>query len=1270
MNHKPIRTYERKTSKTPFLNSLALSTISSKRYNPVENCHFNQSNDSLCYDPFETTFDRVAKGVIIPPKPLNIDQNDSWKGNSSDSDIVSNTSIKSSKHLKHNDVSDSTYISLANKYKQPKKSEQKVMISKGTLRSSKRVKVTSKKDKTQSEKKQSRKRQVNRVRRKKAQEEFRSNTHTCNEMSHINSNTVDNMKDVLYKNDICPNHHEYLHQNNLEISKTSQKNSFTTNEYSAEFKYMANYKQVIKPCFVKLNACTVHNYMLNCKKISQNMHDVLYNVESICTGTLRTKINISKKQNAISQSVSTEYNDFRNFKHTSIKQCYVSLCDNIVKNWYILKNKRNMKDSINIRNESNVLHSVTFHNPSEIALNCNKCIKLPSNYMKENKDLIEDSFKKNHLKVEELKIRKFVKEYDTVSNEKKHNIISSTPLSKHVKPSNCSIIFSPINSNICDNWGQECSLAIVKDDVFNTDQKDSHSFIMSESYKFESVDIQKQQRKVSLSSQKSPISINAADKNKLTSYKDNIHITQKYETKCKIETENPYSLNISIASTDQSRSLFDDTKYNHVHSAKEVGNNIEKEYSTNALGCKKIDMVDSFADACLKQKQLLDANEITDTNLQRTPYVYITRNLNLNNVTHMKQEYKNESQRIYDTEINTTEMISRNFDDEVVNFSKHSLFDKSQNNIVEACVLPTRLQDSIRIGKRIQYPKWHLSMSNISDNLNNESTQSNNEVVCHVATDKVSDIQPTMYNSDHSKNMINSSFDFFESVDGTIQLYNSTNKQMEKSVFLKPGKCWARSLSILNNINNGSNLHKLSIGKGKKWRHSVRDLLDMQKQGISEESYLNKKDDTDIFSNKFNAANISDSNCDKKSNLTNHDRFSKRISMRVVLNNLSIKSDIKDTPFLEAFGIIEKSPNLKQAYRKDSLTYDDQIIKHSATARDVILQRCSQNDYMHFSDCFPDSYLEHCHKIGEGVYGEVFLHEYGGKKSVIKIIPIEGKQLVNGEPQKKFNEILSEIVIAKELDNLRLNATYKTSGFVEVKNISCIIGKYPKKLIELWNVYDNDKASDNDCPSMFDETQLYIALELGHGGEDLEAFVFQTAEETYALFLQIALALAVAEKALEFEHRDMHWGNILVQNTKEPYIYYDMDGKEIKLPSHGVKMSIIDFTLSRMLYQGCCIYNDLALDPALFTAHGEYQFEIYRLMRDKIQNNWQKFEPYTNVLWLHYILDKMITAVRYKKKNLKIHRHAIIKLRKFKDTILNYDSAIDFVINSNNVTYL
>jgi len=94
-------------------------------------------------------------------------------------------------------------------------------------------------------------------------------------------------------------------------------------------------------------------------------------------------------------------------------------------------------------------------------------------------------------------------------------------------------------------------------------------------------------------------------------------------------------------------------------------------------------------------------------------------------------------------------------------------------------------------------------------------------------------------------------------------------------------------------------------------------------------------------------------------------------------------------------------------------------------------------------------------------------------------------------------------IVYRELDNLRLNNTCRTTGFVEVKSIKCIIGKYPEKLIKHWNIYDEAKKSDNDCPLIFGENQLYIVFELGHGGEDLEAFVFQTAKETYSLFLQV-----------------------------------------------------------------------------------------------------------------------------------------------------------------------
>lgn len=63
--------------------------------------------------------------------------------------------------------------------------------------------------------------------------------------------------------------------------------------------------------------------------------------------------------------------------------------------------------------------------------------------------------------------------------------------------------------------------------------------------------------------------------------------------------------------------------------------------------------------------------------------------------------------------------------------------------------------------------------------------------------------------------------------------------------------------------------------------------------------------------------------------------------------------------------------------------------------------------------CVPKRILTRCRKIGEGVYGEVFMYKsLEGQCRVMKVIPLEGDMLVNGEQQKKFEEIISEIVIA------------------------------------------------------------------------------------------------------------------------------------------------------------------------------------------------------------------------------------------------------------------
>lgn len=60
---RPLRTYERKTAKKPFTN-LPSPVILIRKYNPVENNRSNEICSDSIGDPFETTFDRIAKGAV------------------------------------------------------------------------------------------------------------------------------------------------------------------------------------------------------------------------------------------------------------------------------------------------------------------------------------------------------------------------------------------------------------------------------------------------------------------------------------------------------------------------------------------------------------------------------------------------------------------------------------------------------------------------------------------------------------------------------------------------------------------------------------------------------------------------------------------------------------------------------------------------------------------------------------------------------------------------------------------------------------------------------------------------------------------------------------------------------------------------------------------------------------------------------------------------------------------------------------------------------
>ncbi|CEF98084.1 Domain of unknown function DUF3635 [Ostreococcus tauri] len=294
-------------------------------------------------------------------------------------------------------------------------------------------------------------------------------------------------------------------------------------------------------------------------------------------------------------------------------------------------------------------------------------------------------------------------------------------------------------------------------------------------------------------------------------------------------------------------------------------------------------------------------------------------------------------------------------------------------------------------------------------------------------------------------------------------------------------------------------------------------------------------------------------------------------------------------------------------------------------------------------------------KIGEGTYGEAYRGEDG---VVMKIVPMGGEALVNGEVQMGPNEIRSETSILKALTKLREHVKDEieknfTDGFIRLIDASVCRGPYSKKLLEAWDKYAVTGETENETPGNLPSNQLYISFACEDGGIDLEHFNLRSAKEMVALLFQIVVALSVAEEECQFEHRDLHWGNVLIKRVRTKEKVARINGVDINIQTSGLDVAIIDFTLSRLTTGEGDVFCDLNADPELFTGpKGHCQSETYRRMKRVTKGKWSTYNPKTNALWIHYLTDVIL-----EQKDFPISVEEKHELVAFRKRALEYESA-------------
>ncbi|KAJ3505662.1 hypothetical protein NLJ89_g7304 [Agrocybe chaxingu] len=315
---------------------------------------------------------------------------------------------------------------------------------------------------------------------------------------------------------------------------------------------------------------------------------------------------------------------------------------------------------------------------------------------------------------------------------------------------------------------------------------------------------------------------------------------------------------------------------------------------------------------------------------------------------------------------------------------------------------------------------------------------------------------------------------------------------------------------------------------------------------------------------------------------------------------------------------------------------------------------CGPHNFSTFIESFPcDPILQDARekgivdmnfrKIGEASYSEVF----GIGDVVLKVIPLRDQSLTSADHKEQdgpapsdAKDVRKEIIVTRAMGEVY-------GGFVKLLKAYVVRGRYPEVLLQLWDEYNERKGSESVRPDTFKLSQVYAIIVLPNGGPDLEAYTFHNASrsgwrQACSLFWQVAKALAHAEHLVSLEvfflHRDLHWGQILVktvptqgsalkslntnQKTKSKSHRVFMDDL-----SHGVQATIIDLGLSRMDAgdgsDGARVHWT-PFDEEVFMGEGDYQFDVYRMMRGLTGGDWESFHPVTNVLWLHYLLQKLL----------------------------------------------
>ena len=297
-------------------------------------------------------------------------------------------------------------------------------------------------------------------------------------------------------------------------------------------------------------------------------------------------------------------------------------------------------------------------------------------------------------------------------------------------------------------------------------------------------------------------------------------------------------------------------------------------------------------------------------------------------------------------------------------------------------------------------------------------------------------------------------------------------------------------------------------------------------------------------------------------------------------------------------------------------------------------------------------------KIAQGSFGSILRTQMKSDPSnftVCKLMPI--KHGVNTESDGSLQTYIKDAAAEVRV----LDRMSESPGFVQFRSAHVLEGELPSFLVDMSHEWDKTHPKDK-TPADHRKSQLWLLIEMSDAGTDLATLLKEafpdgtylnkkekgarlTVYQAWDIFWSVAEALAHGEMNAEFEHRDLHPGNICIKKKLVRRQSASNEGNSNLAARYtDLEVTLIDYTLSRVtLENGEKIYNHMD-DDTLFEGKGRslvdrQQYNTYRYMRDvvrfhinpplevKIDNFWSLHVPETNLLWLYHILFVLLKEI-------------------------------------------